>query len=113
MITAVICDHVVITKYFYWGYCGDESQSTALRLLVNFVSMPNITQLMRHQNGQLSSQRFPNLCYFWFLCFFEHRVSTALRNQDSMNLEATEIMSCSFYFIPVGDWYKQCGCVEA
>ena len=28
--------------------CGDESRSTALRLLVNFVSMPSITRLMRH-----------------------------------------------------------------
>ena len=28
--------------------CGDESRSTALRLLVNFVSMPSITRLIRH-----------------------------------------------------------------
>ena len=37
-----------------------------------------------------------------------------LRNQVPLIIEATEtIQAAPFYFIPVGDWYKHCGCVGA
>lgn len=78
--------------------CGDESRSTALCHLVasKFISMPSNTRLL---GSLLSSRRFPNLCDFQLLWVdgVEHRVSTPLRNQDHLNLVATEIMRIAFF----------------